>query len=189
MQRNHKSLAISSCDHSHLEQEGADIHVRVVKWVAVKCPWRERGRRQCLLKSEKLWVHDAQSLPCLTLQPLWTVARQAPLSLGFSRQEYWSHFLLQGILSTQGSNPCLLPLLHGQAGSLPLAPPEKKLCFSPKSARTVLLSWNCEIPGLPTLMLTISHVPSSAARLGPCFYIQSVNIGERLLHIRLCSGC
>ena len=29
---------------------------------------------------------------------LWTVAHQAPLSMGFSRQEYWSgcHFLLQG---------------------------------------------------------------------------------------------
>ena len=25
-----------------------------------------------------------------SLQPLWTVARQAPLSMGFSRQEYWS---------------------------------------------------------------------------------------------------
>ena len=40
----------------------------------------------------------------------WTVARQAPLSKGFSRQEYWSqfHFLLQGIFPTQGSNPGLL---------------------------------------------------------------------------------
>ena len=39
-----------------------------------------------------------------------TVARQAPLSLGFSRQEYWGgcHFLLQGILLTQGSEPSLL---------------------------------------------------------------------------------
>ena len=39
---------------------------------------------------------------------------QVPLSLGFSRQEYWSfcHFLLQGIFPTQGSNPCLLQLLH-----------------------------------------------------------------------------
>ena len=38
---------------------------------------------------------------------LWTVARQAPLSLGFSRQEYWSGLpcLLQGIFPTQGSNP------------------------------------------------------------------------------------
>ena len=34
-------------------------------------------------------VH-AQS--CLTLQPLWTAACQAPLSMGFFRQEYWSGF-------------------------------------------------------------------------------------------------
>ena len=41
----------------------------------------------------------------------WTVACQALLSVGFSRQEYWSgcHFLFQGIFPTQGSN---LQLLH-----------------------------------------------------------------------------
>ena len=27
---------------------------------------------------------------CLTLCDLWTVVHQAPLSMGFSRQEYWS---------------------------------------------------------------------------------------------------
>ena len=27
---------------------------------------------------------------CLTLTTPWTVAHQAPLSIGFSRQEYWS---------------------------------------------------------------------------------------------------
>ena len=38
----------------------------------------------------------------------WTVAYQAPPSMGFSRQEYWStRFLLQGIFPTQGSNPGL----------------------------------------------------------------------------------
>ena len=39
----------------------------------------------------------------------WTVAYQAPPSMEFSRQEYWSglRFLLQGIFSTQGSNPGL----------------------------------------------------------------------------------
>ena len=39
----------------------------------------------------------------------WTVAHQAPLSLGFSRQEYWSGLcaLLWGIFLTQGSNPCV----------------------------------------------------------------------------------
>ena len=35
------------------------------------------------------------------------------------------HALLQGIFQTQGSNPCLVRLLHWQAGSLPLAPPGK----------------------------------------------------------------
>ena len=34
--------------------------------------------------------------------PLWTVAHQAPLSMGFSRQEY-CHALLQGIFPIQGS--------------------------------------------------------------------------------------
>ena len=28
--------------------------------------------------------------PCLTLATPWTVACQAPLSVGFPRQEYWS---------------------------------------------------------------------------------------------------
>ena len=57
---------------------------------------------------------------CLTLCDPWTVARQAPLSMGFSRQEYWSGlpFLLQVICPTQGAN---LHLLHWQADSLPLS--------------------------------------------------------------------
>ena len=44
----------------------------------------------------------------------WTVARQAPLSMGFPRQEYGvgCHALFQGIFLTQGSNPRLLRLLH-----------------------------------------------------------------------------
>ena len=40
----------------------------------------------------------------------WTVACQVPLSMGFSRQEYWSGlpFPSPGIFLTQGSNPRLL---------------------------------------------------------------------------------
>ena len=40
----------------------------------------------------------------------WTVAHQAPLSMGFPRQEYWSgfHTFLQGIFPTKRSNPGLL---------------------------------------------------------------------------------
>ena len=44
----------------------------------------------------------------------WTVARQAPLSPGFSRQEYWSGSPCPppGDLPDQGSNSRLLHLLH-----------------------------------------------------------------------------
>ena len=50
-----------------------------------------------------------------------TVAHQAPLSMGFSRQEtgVGCHALLQGIFLTQGSHLCLLGLLQWQTGSLP----------------------------------------------------------------------
>ena len=46
----------------------------------------------------------------------WTVAHQTHLSMGFSRQEYWSGMpaLLQGIFPTQGLNLHLLRLLHWQ---------------------------------------------------------------------------
>ena len=45
-----------------------------------------------------------------SLRPPWTVAHQAPLSMGFSRQEYWSGLLCPppGDLWNQGLNPDLL---------------------------------------------------------------------------------
>ena len=65
---------------------------------------------------------------CLFVTP-WIVAHQSFLSVGFSRQKYWSgcHALLQGIFPIPEWNPCLLPLLHWPAGSLPLMPPGKPL--------------------------------------------------------------
>ena len=49
---------------------------------------------------------------------LWTVARQAPLSMGFSRQEYWSELLcpLPGDLPNSGIKPASLmsPALAGR---------------------------------------------------------------------------
>ena len=55
----------------------------------------------------------------------WTVAHQTPLFMGLSRQEYWSGlpFPSSGDLQSQGLNPCLLCLLHWQAGYLPLVSP------------------------------------------------------------------
>ena len=55
---------------------------------------------------------------CPTIATPWTVAHQAPLSIGFSRQEYWSGlpFLSPGNLPDPGIEPASPAL---QAGSLP----------------------------------------------------------------------
>ena len=48
----------------------------------------------CILSHVAAAADDAASAKslqsCLTLVTPWTVACQAPLSMGFSRQEYWS---------------------------------------------------------------------------------------------------
>ena len=73
---------------------------------------------------------DTQVKICLSLSHvrlfviLWTVARQAPLSMGFSRQEYWSGlpFLSPGDLPdprTEAGSPTL------QADSLLSEPPKR----------------------------------------------------------------
>ena len=88
---------------------------------------------------------------------LWTGARQAPLSLGFPRQEYWSgsSFPSPGDLSNP-RNPHLLSLLYWQADSLSLSHQEARtnqyslgnsavsLCVSPGL---------CLCPGLSSLVL------------------------------------
>ena len=130
------------------------LQARILEWVAISFSnaWKWKVKVKLLSRVQ------------LFTTP-WTVAYQAPLSMGFSRQEYWSGchclpcqeiemlkedvcaqscptlcehmdcgppgFSVHGILqtrilewvgisfsreSTQGSNSCLLPLLHWQAG-------------------------------------------------------------------------
>ena len=76
---------------------------------------------------------------------LQTVARQASLPMGFSRQEHWSALPCPspGDLHDPGIQPASLGLLHWQADSLPLTPPGKpqvsSICF-PASGILLLLS-------------------------------------------------
>ena len=58
---------------------------------------------------------------------LWTVTLQAPLSMGFSRQEYWSGLpcTLPGNLCNPGIEPVSLESRALQAYSLPIEPPGK----------------------------------------------------------------
>ena len=62
--------------------------------------------------------------PCLTFCYPWTAARQAPPSMGFSRQEHWSGFPFPslGDLFDAGIEPESSAL---EADSLPSEPPEK----------------------------------------------------------------
>ena len=55
---------------------------------------------------------------------LWTIAQQAPLSMGFSKQEYWSELPVPspGDPLNLGTAPASLCLLPWQVGSLPLVP-------------------------------------------------------------------
>ena len=57
---------------------------------------------------------------CLTLAIPWTVALQAPLSIGSSRQDYQ-----RGLPCPPPGDLPNLRLLHWQTGSLPLVPPGK----------------------------------------------------------------
>ena len=93
---------------------------------------------------------------------LWTVAHQAPLSMGFSRQEWAGcHALLQGIFLTQGSNSHLLGLLHFQGGSLPPVLPGKQLAstVSPITAGTMPAAAAKSLQSCPTLCDPIDGSP------------------------------
>ena len=66
------------------------------------------------------------STSCSTLVTPWTVACQAPVSMGFPRQEYWSGlpFPSPGNLPDPGIEPSL------EADSLLLSPQGKPRCIS-----------------------------------------------------------
>ena len=74
--------------------------------------------------------HSLYMLSCFSRVQLcaapWTVARQAPLSMGVSRQECWSGLSCppRGDLPNPGIEPSCLVSPVGQAGSLPLVPPD-----------------------------------------------------------------
>ena len=85
---------------------------------------------------------------CPTLCDLWTVASQVPLSMGFSRQEYWSRLLcpLPGDLPNPGIEPTSLAL---QAVSLSTEPPGKP--FDYYSFVVKILNQKCDTSGFVLL--------------------------------------
>ena len=99
-----------------------------------------------LLLTRRLTVTCACSSRVRLFVTPWTVAHQAPLSMGLPRQEYWSElpFPLPGYLPTQGSNPRFFCFLHWQADSLPLchlgSPCFDQRCISTSFVTQMLLN-------------------------------------------------
>ena len=85
--------------------------------------FRQTSGPTCFPKPQCCAVPSRFSPVQLCVTP-WTAARQAPLSMGFSRQEYWSGLPCPapGDLPDPGIK---LTSLMSSAGSLPLAPPGK----------------------------------------------------------------
>ena len=83
-------------------------------------------------------MHAKSLQSCPTLCDPWTVAHQAPLSMGFPRQQYWSGlpFPSPGQLSDPGIKP-RSPAL--QADSLPSEPPGQPISF----CRWFIHLWLC----------------------------------------------
>ena len=82
------------------------------------------GREQPHLEMEKKKSSDISVLSCSVMSDSWTVACQAPMSVGFSRQEFWSGLPCPppGDLP----NPRIKPRSPAsQVGSLPSEPPGK----------------------------------------------------------------
>ena len=79
------------------------------------------------------------SQSCPTFCDRWTVAHQAPPSMGFSKQEYWSGlpFPSPGDLPGPGIELVYPALAHG---FFPFEPPEKPMCTIIVSYGVVSLS-------------------------------------------------
>ena len=114
-------------------------------------------------------------------EALWTVACQAHLSMGFSKQEYWSGFPCSplGDLFNPGIDLHLLHLLHWQAGSLPLAPPGKPMCYM-----------CCTYPHKYTYMYVFTCVcVCVCVYVWPQSHLQKHKFKEQMLEIYFFSRC
>ena len=130
-------------------------------------PWDGKGQRGlagCSTWGHKesdttWWLNNNKCVlsrfSCVRLfATLWTIAHHAPLSVGLSRQEYWSGLPCPppGDLPNLGTEPTSLMSLHWQAGSLPLAPQCSVYMSIPIHPTSPLPTW-CSYVCFPHLCL------------------------------------
>ena len=109
----------------------------------------------------------------------WTIACEAPLSMDFSRQEYWSgsHCLLQGIFPTQVLNPNFLHCRKIIYCEPPGKPFSIKFSSVAQSCLTLCDPVNGSTPGLPVhhqlLEFTQTHVHRVSDAIQPSHPLSS----------------
>ena len=84
----------------------------------------------CVCVHARMHMYAKSLQSCPTLSTLWTVVHQAPLSVGFSRQEYWSEL------------PCLPP------GDLPNPEIKPASLMSPALADSIFttrITWEAQL--------------------------------------------
>ena len=96
--------------------------VRPHRWQPTRLPrpWDSPGKNtgvgcHFLLQFMKVKSESEVTQSCLTLATPWTAAYQAPPSMGFSRQKYWSGVPLPSLALTQllpRAKPSLSPHAH-----------------------------------------------------------------------------
>ena len=104
-----------------------------------------------------------KSLSCVRLfMTSWTVTYQAPLSMGFSRQEYWSGLPFPfPIFLTQRSNP---DLPHCRQMLYGLSHWGRLVIFKPQERQQIIIPEECQwdFPGGPVVKTS----PSNAENRG-----------------------
>ena len=128
----------------------------------------------------------------------WTVAYQAPLSMGFSRQEYWSGlpFPSPGIFPTQGSN---LGLWHCRQTLLPSEPPGKPAAIHvlvsiipqtplpsrlPHSIEQSSLCYTVSPCWLSILTIAVCTYPSLTPYLTFCFWSKLTELQAQFIFLQ-----
>ena len=109
---------------------GSSVHgifqARVLEWgaIAFSEAASQRGAKARLPAQpccERVSEEGAGSQSCLFVTP-WTIARQAPLSMGFPRQKYWIGLPFPSLGDLP--DPGIEPMFHAcQVDSLPLSHP------------------------------------------------------------------
>ena len=116
----------------------------------------------------------AQSCPIL-FDLMDCVACQAPLSMEFSRQEYWvsCHFLFQGIFPTQGLNPG--PRIEPIS---PVSPALAGRFFTLRHLGSPYKDYTCTYIKFILLLCGVPYPQSWKVHCTKSFYIKGLNITD-----------